>query len=69
MLMQKDIFILKVSIKKPIGSLHVEHVNEMAGLRSPKFFLLNKLEWNIFLRKFLQCFKTWQHKEVAPNFI
>lgn len=70
MLMQKNIFILKVSIKKPIGSLHAKHVNEMAALRSPTFFLLHKLEWSTFLWGFLKYFlKTWQPKEVAPNFI
>lgn len=65
MLMQKNIFILKVSIKKPSGSFHAKHVNEMAGLQSPKFFLLHKLEWSIFSGNFLNVFlrhgssKTW----------
>lgn len=51
MLMQKNMFILKVIIKKPIRSLHAKHVNEMAGLRGPKFYFLSELESSIFLKE------------------
>ena len=51
MLMQKNVFILKVSIKKPIRSSYAKRVNEMAGIRCPKFYFLNGLESSMFLRK------------------
>ena len=70
MLMQRNIFIFKVSIKQPIRSLHAKHVNEIAVLGSPKFYLLNKLECSLISQeKFLHLFFRQQHKEVAPNFI